>query len=273
MRRLFPGGNGQLQASRTAKRKRLNAMSRVLAVWSTFLALSFIPSVSTHQDSGLRVRVSIYDVPSLFVSRTIAWGSRAAGGVWGTIIGPVDTTASFPKGAVLLQHKIPQGFGDSEVKEEIGKYMATGCLVPQQIDPGLVGCHEFQFGATTESQEETKAVKVRGVEYHYRLRLTPGEQSGDALPLRVELWMNRYDPRQIHYLGEERVEQQLLDCLIAVSILRTKAMKGAGPLPGNAPSPIAGPPAFGTLIGIASRDNDSQPRRTVYWIAASADKL
>lgn len=253
---------------RAARWDKMNTILGTLASWLMLLALGPISLAQVHQDTGIRVRVAIYEVPSMFVSMTFAV-KNADGSVWGTTIGGANTTSSFPEGVVLLQDILRNDFSDSEVIEEISKFMAAPCIVPQQIDARLLAYHDFQFNETLESREEARDLKARGVEYHYRLRVAPGEQSGDKLPVQVQLWMNRNDPRQVHFPWEGNVERQILDYSIAVTVPGAEEAYRPDSTPGGVSAQIAEHPAGGILIGIASHDNDSRPRGTVYWLAIS----
>ncbi len=221
-------------------------MSRVSTVWVTLFALNFIPSVWTHKDSALRVRISIYEVPFGIVSRTISSQVNSDGSVEGTTAGGA-TTAKFPRTPVLLQNYFSGEPIPLTIKGMLREYMAYDCVRSQDITVHDLAQDEFVFDNTRSLvQEAGQSVESYPYDLTYHLRIEPAWRTAEAAGVRLQLWMDWKNAPDVQRAGTSSSEPLILDQTIPVKFSQT------------------------SFAGFRSPANG--PRGFVYWVAVSADK-
>ncbi|OGD18910.1 MAG: hypothetical protein A2W03_13715 [Candidatus Aminicenantes bacterium RBG_16_63_16] len=225
----------------------MKAMSRVSAVWGTLLALNFIPSIWTHQDTGLRVKISIYEVPFGIVSRTVASHANPDGSVTGTMAGGA-TTAKFPKSSVLLENYLSGSSSTAAIKRNIREYMAYGCVRSQDIRVFDLAEHELVFdNGQLRVQETGQDLESYPYDLSYHLRIEPAWKTAEDIGLAVQLWMDWRNVPNVQPSETLRRGLPILDQTIPVKLGQT-SLAGFRPTIGNG------------------------PKGSVYWLALSADK-
>jgi len=103
--------------------------------------------------ANVRVRITLYGVPFMIVSRTIDTRVAEDGSVIGTMVGG-STTGAFPADVVSLQNRLPAGSYSVDIKDAIREFMASGCIRAQDITIYELAGHELIFDHQNEAGQE-----------------------------------------------------------------------------------------------------------------------
>lgn len=173
-----------------------------IGVVSIFLLLvaQLCFSAPAQEKGKFHVRISIYEIPNMIISRIVSTKIADDGSVTGTMVGG-DITSSFPPGVVLLQNRLSDSPIDDPVIKVIRENMASNCVRLQDIQVIALAQHDFLLDAMeSESQEVYQDLTSSGIERHCRLKVLPKWQNEEEPGLGLQLWMNRQNPFGIQEL-------------------------------------------------------------------------
>ncbi len=219
-----------------------------IGVVSIFLLLvaQLCFSAPAQEKGKFHVRISIYEIPNMIISRIVSTKIADDGSVTGTMVGG-DITSSFPPGVVLLQNRLSDSPIDDPVIKVIRENMASNCVRLQDIQVIALAQHDFLLDAMeSESQEVYQDLTSSGIEYHYRLRVVLEWKNEEEVCLALQLWMNRKNPDSIQLIGVEIPAPLVLDLTVTAKFDQTS---------------LVGFPSYG-----------KKPRDTIYWLAISTKK-
>jgi hypothetical protein len=209
-----------------------------------FLAQLPLPA-QTDARSDYRVRISILEVPSAIVSRFVSSKVNQDGSVEGTIVSG-NTTASFPKGVVILENRLKASPTDATIKSPIREFMASDRIRYEDVSVFDLASHDFFFDfKRLESQEVSQQIKEWPHEISCHLRVAPERKTENDLLVSVQLWMRLKNGLEIQPVGTQDPERLVLEQTVAVGIGQT------------------------SLIGFRA---DDKKLRDVFWLAVSAQK-
>ncbi len=207
----------------------------------------FSPLRQVNEQSVFQVRVSIYEVPWMIISRTIASTTNADGSVSGRMVGGI-TTASVPAGTVLLENRLSGSHSVASVRRAIRKYMSNGCVRDQDITVFELAQHDFSFdGKCLELREIGREAKSIRHDLNYHVRIEPAWKTDEEVGLALQLWMHTENRYGVRVIGDQNPELQVLDHTIASK--------------------------FGHISLLAFRSANESWSGSVYWLAISAEKL
>jgi len=212
------------------------------------LILPLLMAIPLGQETAdIRAKITLFEVPSMIVSRMIATRVTKDGGVEGTMVGG-STTGSFPAEMVCLQNRLPAGSDSMALKKAIREFMANDCVRAQDITVYELAGHELIFDHQNETGQEV-AQKRDAWPYwlSYHLAVEPAWMDEEDVGLALRLWIRRQDP-----YGLQDITGQVPECLV---FDQTVAVK------------------FGqtSLVGFPS--STSRPRRSIFWLALSVEKF
>lgn len=198
------------------------------------------------ETAGICVKISLFEVPSMIVSYTVAGWSTPDGGVAGTTVGG-NTTWSFPSRPVVLQNRLPAGSGSVDIKTAIREFMAYGCIRPQHIAVHELAEHELVVDRQGEpGQEVIKEIhQGRPSPLSFRLEIGGAWQNEDETGLALQIRLSSQDPSAVQDISGDIPERLVFDQTVSVTLGQT------------------------TLLGFPS--SDSRARRSIFWLALSAE--
>ena len=198
----------------------------------------------SQETANVRVRITLFEVPSMIVSRMIASRVTEDGGVEGTMVGG-NTTGSFPDGAVTLQNRLPAGSFSVDIKKVIREYMAYGCIRAQDISVNELAEHALVFGHKSKAGQEV-AQELDPKSLSYRLVVEPAWEDEQEAGLALQVWLRWQNPYGVQDIINNIPERLALDQNVAVKFGQT------------------------SLVGFPS--STSRPRRSIFWLALSVEK-
>ena len=214
------------------------------------LILPLLMAVPLGQETAnVRTRITLFEVPSMIVSRMITSRVTKDGGVEGTMMVGGDTTASFPAEGVSLPSRLPASSVSEDIKKVIREFMANSCLRAQDISVNELAGHELVFDHRCLAGQEVYQELHKGRPYplSYRLVIEPAWQNNEEAGLHLQIWLRWQDPYGIQDIRDIIPERLAFDQTVAIK--------------------------FGqrTLFGFPS--STSRSRRSIYWLALSVEKL
>jgi len=116
------------------------------------LTLSLLMMIPFGQETAdIRLRITLFEVPSRIVSMTWA-GPSKDGGVVGTTVGG-NTTWSFPTEPVFLQDQVPGRPDSTQIMTAIRRHMVYSCIREQMITVSEKTELELVLNKQTAAQE------------------------------------------------------------------------------------------------------------------------
>lgn len=200
----------------------------------------------SQETANVRVRITLFEVPSMIVAWTFA-GVAKDGGVVGTTVGG-STTGAFPAGVVSLQNRMPAGSDSLEIKKVIREFMAYGCIRAQGITVYELANHELVFRDQREAGQEVyqELDEGRPCPVTYRLVVEPAWEDEQEAGLALQVWLRWQNPYGVQDIINNIPERLALDQNVAVKFGQT------------------------SLVGFPS--STSRPRRSIFWLALSVEK-
>lgn len=210
------------------------------------LILPVLMVIPLGQETGnVRVRITLFEVPSMIVSRMIATRVTKDGGVEGTTVGG-STTGSFPTSVVSLQNRLPADSYSVDIKSAIREYMAYSCIRAQDIRVYEFSGHELIFDHQNKAGQEVAQEKDAWPYWlSYRLAIEPAWKNEEECGLALRLWIRRKDPHGLLDITGQVPEHLVLDQTAAVKFGQTSLV--------GFPSSTSGP-------------------RSIYWLALSVER-
>jgi hypothetical protein len=211
------------------------------------LILPLLMAISLGQETAnIRVRITLFEVPSMIVSRIFAGRVTEDGAVAGTMVGG-NTTGSFPAGVVFLQDRLAGCANTSDIKSAIFEYMAYSRIKEQDIGIFELTQHELVLGNQPSiAQEVEREIDKWPHRVSYRLTVEPAWQNEEEVGLALRLWIRRKDPHGLLDITGQVPEHLVLDQTVALKFGQT------------------------SLVGFPS--STSRSRRSIYWLAVSVEK-
>jgi bacterioferritin-associated ferredoxin len=212
------------------------------------LTLAVLMAVQPGQETaGIRVTISLFEVPSMIVSYTVAGWSTPDGAVVGRTVGG-NTTRSFPNRPAVLQNWLPAGSDCGDIKTEIREFMANNCIKAQHITVNEIAGHELVFDERAEAGQEVYQVLEEGrpSPFSYRLNIEPAWQNEEEIGLSLKVWLRWQYPYGVQEISGNVPERLVFDKIVVTKFGQT------------------------TLVGFPS--SDSRGRRSIFWLALSAEK-
>jgi len=211
------------------------------------LILALLMAIPLAQESAsIRVKITLFEVPFMIVSWTTA---RVAedGSVVGTMVGG-STTGAFPAEAVSLQNRLPADSYSVDIKSAIREYMAYSCIRAQNITVYELAGHELDFDHQNGVGQEVAQEREDWPYWlSYRLAVEPAWKNEEEIGLALRLWIRRKDPHGLLDITGQVPEHLVLDQTVTVKFGQT------------------------SLVGFPS--STSRSRRSIYWLALSAETL
>jgi hypothetical protein len=210
------------------------------------LILTVLMAIQPSQETAdIRVRISVFEVPFMIVSYTVA-GVSKDGGVVGTMVGG-STTRSFPRDAVTLQNRLAAGSHSVEIKTAIREFMAYSCIRAQDITVHELAEHELVFDHQGEAGHEVyqELDQGRPSPFSYRLDIEPAWESDEEAGLALQVWFRWQNPYGLQDISGEVPERLAFDQTVAVKFGQT------------------------SLVGLPS---STSGRRFIYWLAVTVEK-
>jgi len=209
------------------------------------LILPLLMAIPLGQETvNIRVRITMFEAPSMIVSRMFAGRTTKGGGVAGTMVGG-NTTGSFPDGAVTLQNRLPAGSYGVDIKKVICEFMAFDCIRAQDITVYELAGHELVFNAHSGAGKEV-AQKLDLDSLSYRLDIEPAWKNEQEAGLALQVWLRWQDPYGIQDIRDNIPERLAFDQTVSVKFGQT------------------------SLVGFPS--STSRSRRSIFWLALSVEK-
>jgi len=196
------------------------------------------------ETADIRLRITLYEVPSWIVSRMWA-GPSKDGGVVGTMVGG-NTTWSFPNEPVFLQDKLPGNSDTEQIITAIRKHMVYGCVKEQMITVSKKAKVELILDRQTAAWEVFWRFAEGGGRNALRLAAEAAWRNEDETGIALRVWLRWQDPFGIQEIGDQLAEQPAFDQVLPLKFGRT------------------------SLLGIPS--SSSKERRSIFWLALSAEK-
>jgi len=209
------------------------------------LILSMLIAIPLGQETAnVHVRLTLFEVPFMIVSRVIAGGVTEGGGVVGTMVGG-STTGSFPDGAVTLQNRLPAGSYSVDIKKVIREFMAYDCIRAQDISVNTLVEHALVFGHKSRAGQEV-AQELDLESLSYRLDIEPVWENEEEAGLALQIWLRWQDPYGIQDIKNDIPERLVFDQTVSVK--------------------------FGQTILVGFPSSTSRSRRSIFWLALSVEK-
>jgi hypothetical protein len=210
------------------------------------LILTFLMAIPLGQETAnIRVRIILFEVPSMIVSRVIAGEVAEGEGVVGTMVGG-STTGSFPDEAVTLQNRLAAGSDTMDIKRVIREFMAYDCIKAQDVSVFELTEHELVFNYQNEAGQEV-AEELDLDSLLYRLDIEPVWKNDEEAGLALRVWLRWQDPYGIQDIRDNIPERLVFDQTVLVKFSQV------------------------TFVGFPS--STSKSRRSIYWLALSVEKL
>ncbi len=192
----------------------------------------------------MHVKITVFEVPSMIVSTTWA-GPGKAGGVVGTAVGG-NTTRSFPDKPVFLQDQLPANSAAAQIISAIRQHMTYGCIREQMIAVSDKTKVELVLNRQTAAQEIFWPFAEGGGRNSLRLAVERAWRNEDETGIALRVWLRWQDQFGIQEIGDHLSEQLAVDRVLAIKYGRI------------------------SLLGFPS--SDSTGRRSVFWLALSAEE-
>lgn len=191
-----------------------------MAICSLMLTL-FMAIHPGQEAANLRVRIIVYEVPFMIVSRTIA-GVAEDGSVVGTMVGG-STTGSFPDKAVTLQNRLPAGSYSVDIKDVIREFLAYSCIRAQDITVYELAEHELVFNDPHEAKREVyqELDEMRPSPVSYRLNVELTWENEHEAGLAIQVWLRWQNPQRIQENITNIPERLAIDENVAVKLGQT----------------------------------------------------
>lgn len=211
------------------------------------LILTLLAAMPFGQEAtGMRVKISLFDVPSMIVSYTVAGWSTPDGGVAGTTVGG-DITGSFPDHPVTLENRLAAGSLAVDIKTIIRDFMANACLRAQDIPVHELAGHELVFAEPAEAGQEVYQELEEGLPSPSSIRvdIEPAWETDEETGLSLRVWLRWQDPYGIQEISGNIPERLAVEQTVPVK--------------------------FG-LISLVGFPSSTSGRRFIYWLALSAER-
>ncbi len=196
------------------------------------------------ETADVRLRITLFEVPSWIVSMTWA-GPSKDGGVVGTTVGG-NTTWSFPSEPVFLQNQLPGNSDTEQITTAIRKHMVYSCIREQMITVTEKTKLELVLDKQTAAQKVFRQLAEGGGRNALRLAVETAWQNGDETGIALRVWLRWQDPFGIQEIGDQLPEPLVVDRVFPMKFGRT------------------------SLLGFPS--STSRARRSIFWLALSAEK-
>ena len=209
------------------------------------LVLSLLMAIPLGQETAdVRLRITVFEVPSMIVSMTWA-GPSKDGGVVGTTVGG-NTTWSFPNEPVFLQDELPDQSDSTRIITAIRKHMVYGCIREQMITAFEKAQNELVLNKQTAAQEVFRRFAEGGGRNALRLAVEAAWQNEAEAGIALRAWLRWQDPYGIQEIEDRLPERLVVDRVLPMKFGRT------------------------SLLGFPS--STSRARRSGFWLALSAEK-
>jgi hypothetical protein len=211
------------------------------------LILTLLLVIPLGQEAAkIRVRITMFEIPFMIVSRTIATRVAEDGSIIGTMVGG-STTGSFPDGEVTIHNRLPAASDSVDIVKAIREFMAYGCITAQDIGVNEFTRHELIFDLQDGAGEEVyqELHKGRPSPLSYRLAIEPVWENEREAGLALQVRLRWQDPFGIQDIRDNIPERLVYDQTVFVRFGQT------------------------TLVGFPS--SSSRSRRSIYWLAIAVD--
>lgn len=211
------------------------------------LILPLLMAIPLGQETAnVRVRITLFEVSSMIVSRMFAGIVTEGEGVAGTLVGG-NTTGSFPASPVTLKNRLAAGLDTMDMKGAIREFMANDCIRAQDITINELAGRELVFGHQGEAGQEVcqELHQGRPSPLSYRLDIEPVWENEQEAGLALQIWLLWQDPYGIQDIKDNIPERLAFDQAVSVKFGQT------------------------TLVGFPS---STSGRRFIYWLALSVEK-
>lgn len=198
------------------------------------------------ETANLRLRITFFEVPSIFVSRIVAGRVDKDGTVAGTMVGG-NTTGSFPTKTVFLQDRLAGSADSGDIIGAIREYMAAACIREQDIEVFELTRHDLVLNDKLPiAIEADRGFEQWPHQASYRLILEPARQNEEEAGLALQLWLRWQDPYGIQDISGQVPKRLVVDQILTAKFGQT------------------------SLLGFPS--STLRSRRSIYWLSLFVEK-